>query len=360
MITSLIALFYMLTTSMICSNVEVVISHSGIKKKNHCNIGIINSFLPEIDLKEHRIAWQSDKSMTDICPNNKYTCCSVAEMQPMLEQFRITRDLLLYKNKMLEKLLVYFDTVAKESYDNFLKGFTKHEIQCLGEKRFEKMGQYYDFINHNSHSVMEMVNTTSRQIQNFESALLCTACSPINEILYKLDVDTRTPVLLINKMTCKNIVEISYNRQNLDILWNQINKIIEGIDCKDGEVNDKDHDENGNKSIKNDKQLKSLQSVEDKYIHHEECLEDTQNFMDIDFCAELCKSELELLEMTDIGLYRIKIALKKLKGTFEDNKINADQTPEDIVELEEHQYCKFADYYIYIFVIIFISFYILC
>ena len=43
---------------------------------------------------------------------------------------------------MLEKLLLYFNSVAKESFEKFLKTFTEEQIQCTGQTEYSRLKMY--------------------------------------------------------------------------------------------------------------------------------------------------------------------------------------------------------------------------
>ena len=287
------------------SNVEIVVQMNGVTKKNHCNVEMMNSFIPEIDFKEKRTATVADQEVLQVCPNNKFTCCSIEEMQPMLQTFKYTRELLLFKNVMLEKLLLYFNSVAKESFEKFTSTFTKPEKICTGEREYERLQMYYSFIQENSESVIEMVKKTTNQIINLYSSFLCTTCSPVNETIYDFDDKLNRPVIRINKRTCQNIIEFSLERKNLEFIWVRLNKIINAVMCKKNTQSSKKH------------QIETYRDIELRYYFHEDCLSEDQSFVDKEDCAKLCRRELKFFTLDDFRLYRVNMAIEALQETFE-------------------------------------------
>lgn len=320
---------------LFASNVEIEIRNKGGTEVNKCNMELMHSFNEDIDAKEKRRADFADEELLKICPNNKYTCCSREEMQPMLERFKYTRDLLMFKNQMLEKLLLYFNSVAKESFEKFIENFSPAEIKCTGEKEYGKLTTYYMYIQEFSSDVMEMVNRTTAQILSLYSSFICTVCSPFNHSMYQWDETHNRPSIHINKRTCQNIIEISLERKNLVFIWNRLNKIINAIKCKKDLTNSKVKD------------FESYSAIELRYYSHEECYQKDENFIEKDECIELCKSELKFFSFDDYRLYRVKTAIEELQNTFEmrlskDNLRLTDKLMED--EEERHPNSEVKSY----------------
>ena len=302
-----IFLFLSLMSIVSSSNVEIVIKkgEDEVTETNKCNVEWMHSFMPDIDPKEKKTAFFADEEMLKICPNNRFSCCSVEDMEPMLKTFKFTRELLMFKNLMLEKLLLYFNSVAKESFDKFHKSFTPEEIKCTGEIEYSRLKMYYSFIQENSETVLEMVKKTTNQIINLYSSFLCTTCSPVNMLLYELDEETKTPTIYINKRTCQNVVEFSLERKNLAFIWNRLNKIINSIKCKT------------NTKISKRDVFKSKNQIDLEYYLHEECLSEDQSFVDNEDCTSLCRSELKFFSLEDFRLYRVNFAIEALQEMFE-------------------------------------------
>lgn len=298
----IISLLFVISSSY-TSNVEIIISRGGVKKVNHCNTGIMNSFMPEVIERSKRVAWKAEENVKEVCPNNQFTCCTREEMEPMLEQFKETREMLIFKNKMLEKLLMYFNTVAIESFNNFTSSFSENEIKCTGQKDYQKMETYYKFIQDNSHEVLTTVKKTTLQVLNLYSSFVCSACSPINEKVYTMAEETERSVLFVDKGTCQNIVQLGLDRKNLIIVWNQINKIIHAIMCK----------ERNQKKMHFDTRA----ALDLKFYFYESCLEDDQAFTTNTDCADLCRDLLGSYSFSDLGLFRINMAIEELQKTFE-------------------------------------------
>jgi hypothetical protein len=265
----------------------------------------MHSFNQDIDPQEMRRADFADENLLKICPNNKYTCCSMEEIQPMFDRFKYTRDLLLFKNKMLEKLLMYFNSVAKESFEKIVDNFTPEEIKCTGEREYQKLHEYYLYIQEFSENVLSMVNRTTNQVINLYSSFVCTVCSPFNSSMYQYNEEKHVPSIIINKRTCQNIVEIALERKNLVFIWNRLNKIINAIKCKKDTTNSKVKD------------FESYSAIELRYFSHEECYKKDENFVENDECINLCKRELQLFSFDDYRLYRVKAAIEELHNTFD-------------------------------------------
>ena len=325
----ILLILLILFSSFQASNVEIKISKNGVIKKNHCNSELMHSFNENINPKENKAANIADEELLRICPNNKYTCCTLEDMQPMLETFKYTRDLLLFKNLMLEKLLLYFNSVALESFENFTKDFNQEQIKCTGEREYRKLKEYYLYIQEFSVDVMEMVKRTTNQVIHLYSSFLCTACSPFNSTMYEYDNDNNRPIVHINKRTCQNIVEISLERKNLAFIWNRLNKIINAIKCKE--------------NTKNSKKLsfENYSEIELRYYSHESCLSEDQSFVDKEECNFLCKQELKFFSFDDFRLYRVKTAIEALQDTFEMHlKKSTMRVTDQLMKEEEEKHPK--------------------
>ena len=299
----------------------------GVKETNKCNVEWMNTLMPDIDPKQKKVAKFADEEMLKICPNNRFSCCTVEEMAPMLYTFKFTRELLLFKNLMLEKLLLYFNSVAKESFEKFLKTFTEEQIQCTGQTEYSRLKMYYSFIQENSETVLDMVKKTTNQIINVYSSFICTTCSPVNMLIYEFNDNLNKPVISINKRTCQNVIEFSLERKNLAFIWNRLNKIINSIKCKT------------NTKISKKDVFKSKNQIDLEYYMHEECLSEDQSFVDNIDCANLCREELTLFTLDDFRLYRVNFAIKALQEMFElqISKKNIDITKK-LMESEEQKH----------------------
>ena len=313
-------LFLILLCQLIStSNVEIVVKKNGITKTNLCNVDLMSRFIPDIDPRDKRKASNADEEFLQICPNNKYTCCSIEDMEPMLGTFKYTRELLLFKNKMLEKLLLYFNSVAPESFDKFLSSFTEKAKKCTGEREFENLKMYYDFVQKNSEEVLEMVKQSTQQIINLYSSFLCTICSPVNNIIFEYDEKEDRPVLHINKRTCSNILNYSMERKNLRFMWNRINKILNAVFCKEDKT-----------IAERDDIFLTYKSIEKQYKNYDECSADDKNFVDRPECARICKNELKLFTLDDFRLRRVIKAIEEFQKNFE---IDIKQKKNNITEL---------------------------
>lgn len=291
-----------LLKSILASNFPVVINTKGVKNKNICNLEYMKSLLPEIETKSKRIAWEAEPELLEICPNNTYTCCNSEEINRLAEYFKQTRDLLLFKNQLLQKLFSFLNSVARESFESFKNGFTEKEIQCAGKREYDRLQIYYNFIVSNAAEVNRNVEQNTQKLIELYSSFLCASCSPINELLFSINTKTKRPIVYLNKRTCETVVELSYNRITEKILWNRINKIINAIKCKGG--------------IQNELILETFTEVLDSYNQHDECLQEDYNFVNDPKCAQLCKEKLQFFNFTGYRLNRIKYALEALHQTF--------------------------------------------
>jgi hypothetical protein len=288
----------------------------------------MSNFVPDIDPKDKRKAFNADEEFLKICPNNKFSCCTTEDIQPMLETFKYTRELLLFKNQMLEKLLLYFNSVAPESFDKFLGTFNEEAIKCTGKREFDRLKMYYSFVQENSEDVLEMVKQSTNQIINLYSSFLCTICSPVNNIIFEYDDKHKESYLHINKRTCSNIINYSMDRKNLRFIWNRINKIINAIFCKN------------NSTVKQrDDIFLTYKSIEQQYANYDDCAADDKNFVDKPECEELCKKELRLFSLDDFRLYRVILAMNQLQQNFEINvRSKKTQITDQMMKEEEEKH----------------------
>jgi len=291
-------------------------------------VDLMSRFIPDIDPRDKRKASNADEEFLQICPNNKYTCCSIEDMEPMLSTFKYTRELLLFKNKMLEKLLLYFNSVAPESFDKFLSSFTEKAKKCTREREFDNLKKYYKFIQENSEEVLEMVQQTTKQIINLYSSFLCTICSPVNNIIFEYDEKEERPVLHINKRTCSNILNYSLERKNLRFMWNRINKILNAVFCKED-----------NTIEERDDIFLTYKAIEQQYKNYDDCSADDKNFVDRPECARICKNELKLFTLDDFRLRRVIKAIEEFQKNFEiDNKQKKNNITELLMQEETEKH----------------------
>lgn len=299
---NIIIILGILTVRSFCSNFSVVINLEGVKKRNICNLQYMKSLMPDLETKNTRVAWQADEDLLSKCPNNTFTCCTSEEMEPLLRHFQYTRELMLFKNQLLEKLFSFLNSVARESFEGFKASFNQEEIQCAGQREYRRLGTYYKFIVVNSAEVNRILKNNTNRLLELYSSFICASCSPINELVFSYNKQREEPVVNLNKRTCQTIVELSYERQILNVMWNRINKIINAIKCKGG--------------VFNEMVLETFQEVRDSYQVHEKCLKEDYLFVNDPVCSQLCKEKLRFFHFTDFRLYRIQFSLETLHQTF--------------------------------------------
>lgn len=317
-----------------------------INKERPCQASILSGFFEDVKASDTISTIDNDPRIQQLCPNLQYSCCQFGQMKKLALQIQESLSYLTFRNTFLKNLLQAVERIKEADFNDFLKKLTQEDIGCFDDAQnnfYNLKLQTFD----SNEAIKKMLESrqgeqlfdSSRLLREFKelkgliklnlatiehnrefrekyyTGVVCTMCSP--QFTRQIEFSSeKSPLMEVNKMMCKHILQEKISTLNSLKSFNTIQKVIDLSFCarKNSQKN-RDYSGVGMEDLGIVNVYMEMIPENIKKFH--QCVVNEQNFFDQQSeCKRVCQQSLDMVDIKMMSIEKIINAENEIRNIF--------------------------------------------